>query len=212
MDSLTGTLRIGAVDTVAMTWLPELLMEIERRMPKVAVELDVDLSTSLIEQLRSRSIGLAIVVSPVEMAGVRSWPLGPMGLRWMASPELRLPAPVLTPRSLAEFPIVVHRGSRHASIVQAWIRRSGRVPPRFSACNSLATIVRLTQVGAGIALLPAPAVRDEIRAGSLVFVPSRGATPVNELALACMEGEIDIVQRTALRLARAVAARRRQPR
>ena len=44
---MTGRIRLGVTETVALTWLPELVSRINAEFPEIVVELDVDLTAGV---------------------------------------------------------------------------------------------------------------------------------------------------------------------
>src|SRR5450759_5776091 len=60
--ALTGIVRVGAADTMAMTLLPSLLAQVAARHPDIDVELIVDLSVHLQARLREGEIDVAFMV------------------------------------------------------------------------------------------------------------------------------------------------------
>ena len=112
--SLEGVVSIGAVETVALTWLPELIFRLERAYPDLAVELLVDSSLRLFEHLQDRKVDLAFVVGSMVDARLRFEPLCEVDLAWTASTKLNLPCEPLSPEQLATWPIISHsRATTH---------------------------------------------------------------------------------------------------
>jgi len=206
-DAIGGLIKIGVVETIALTWLPELLKEVARRLPRLQLQIDVDLSTNLIRKLQTRELDLACVVAPATMPGIASEPLNVMQMAWVARPDLPLPAGPLTPDAMSDQTILVHTGSRHMSAIEAWLRRSKRSPRRVTACNSLPAIIKLTLGGAGLSLVPISAVAGELAAGRLRIVASNEAMPTNPFVVAYPEPNVDIATRAIVAATKDVAAR-----
>jgi DNA-binding transcriptional LysR family regulator len=57
---ISGTVRLWVVKTIAHTWLPALIREIDRRYPNVDVDLQVGVSSMLESLLNSHDGDLAI--------------------------------------------------------------------------------------------------------------------------------------------------------
>src|SRR5260221_10117797 len=60
-SGLTGSIRVGVSELIALTWLDRLLIRVDRRYPGVNIELDVDLSARLVKKLGARNVDIALV-------------------------------------------------------------------------------------------------------------------------------------------------------
>src|SRR5229473_1152952 len=69
VGAAVGTIRVGVVESIALTWFQSFLTRIEQRYPRVQLEIDVDLSSRLASKLARHQIDIALVPGPVELAG-----------------------------------------------------------------------------------------------------------------------------------------------
>src|SRR5882757_8132633 len=102
----SGTIRVGLVESIALTWFQNLLTRIEERYPRVQLEIDVDLSSRLANKLGRRQIDIALLPGPVDVAGTMCLPLGSCALRWLGHPHFRGGDQDLTAAALADLPII----------------------------------------------------------------------------------------------------------
>jgi len=190
-SAMTGLVRVGAADTIAMTLLPPLLAQVAARHPDIDVELFVDLSVHLQSSLRNGDIDIAFMVGDMGSPDYQTRPLGEVENAWMCTPALALPRRRLRPADLAGLPVFTHsRGSHLHRMVIDWFEDAGLRPVRLHGCSSLAMMIKLTIAGLGISVLPVPVVREELAAGQIRkmnldvpvppnrFVVSYAATPV----------------------------------
>src|ERR1700759_1356543 len=101
-----GTIRVGVVESIALTWFQNLLTRIEARYPKVQLEIDVDLSNRLATKLARRQIDIALLPGPVQLPGVVRGSLGSCALKWLGPPGLCPTGREMTAADLAELPII----------------------------------------------------------------------------------------------------------
>src|SRR3981081_2610460 len=101
-----GTIRVGVVESIALTWFQNFLARIERRYPKVQMEIDVDLSNRLITKLARRQIDIALLPGPVQLPGVVRVPLGDCVMKWLGHPQLCPQDREMRAADLAELPII----------------------------------------------------------------------------------------------------------
>ena len=69
-EEAAGVVRIGAADTFALQQLPGLLAELERRYPRLRVDVTIDHSVRLSRVLRREGIDMAFLTMP-ERIGAR---------------------------------------------------------------------------------------------------------------------------------------------
>lgn len=203
---LGGRVRLGVVDSIALTWLPDFFARVRTDYPKVEVELGVNLSFDLLAQLASRQIDLAIVAGPVEDPDLVVVPLREHDQGWFAAPSLVRSHEPLGLAELAELPLITHtRGSHQYQTILRWFRQAGTEPRRISTCSSLATIIRLTAAGLGISLHTSTVVARELRAGEVVPVLTTAAVPRIGYVAAYASGESSPASRVLAQLAAEVA-------
>lgn len=80
-----GRLRIGASETVAQCWLPDLVTRLHGAYPKIEIELKVDVSSELREALMNREIDLAILLGPISDYATENVALPGFDLAWYTS-------------------------------------------------------------------------------------------------------------------------------
>lgn len=168
---VSGIVRVGVTEYVALTWLPDLVRELNARFPRVTLEMNVDLTLSLLTKLHSGEIDLALLPGPVAQPGVRNVSLGFVHFAWMASPSLRIPDRAMTPRDLDHWPILtLSKPSNLYAILERWFEESGAVGRRANTCNSLSVLASWTVAGLGIGYLPVQYHERDIRAGRLRMI------------------------------------------
>lgn len=155
-----GVVRIGAADTVALTWLPRLMAELAARYPRLAVELSVDLSVDLRDRLVEGELDVAFMVGGAPGPEFEEIALGAVRNAWMAPREFGLGGRRLAAEELARHPILTHsRGSHLHRVVRQWFADAGIRNIRIHGCNSLATMIEMTIAGLGVSLLSPALVR-----------------------------------------------------
>jgi DNA-binding transcriptional LysR family regulator len=207
-SAIAGLIRIGVADTIALTWLPELLTELARCFPELGVELEVDLSVNLLNLLREHKIDIAFLVGPVPGPDLTSEVLWRIPLRWMAHPSIDLPTGPVGAAELAPLPIISHtRGSHHHLMIERWFREQGESPERISSCNSLATIIRLVTARLGVSVLAPRTVERELAEGQLRVLHTMVPLPPNDFVAAYPQRALEPAAPEVALLARAILAK-----
>jgi DNA-binding transcriptional LysR family regulator len=169
-DQQIGVLRLGVAELIAQTWLHEFLLDLRQVFPNVDVELKVDLTLNLREELVSRSLDLCLLNGPISNFNITNLDLGSVPYLWTASPRLGLasPADIAT---LAGHSILTHaRSTRHFVELSAHFRDLWEKPVRIVPSSSLSACLQMTLDGLGIAPLPRTLVARELAAGTLVEI------------------------------------------
>lgn len=167
---IDGTLRLGITELVVNTWLRDFLKRLKERLPNLSVELTVDISLNLTEELTSRSLDLAFQNGPFERPTTGNEDLGQYPTVWVASPSLGLPAKKrIGIDQLLQYSILAHsRGTKSFDDVAAHFDRhvisSGKLVPT----SNIAPCLHMTMEGMGVAALPEAMIQDELSNGGLV--------------------------------------------
>jgi DNA-binding transcriptional LysR family regulator len=207
-SSITGLIRLGVADTIAMTWLPELVAELARQFPELGVELEVDLTVNLLALLRDHKIDIAFLVGPVPGPDLASEMLWSVPLAWMAHPSIALPEGPLDAACLAHLPIISHtRGSHHHLMIERWFREQGQSPKRISSCNSLAILIRLVTSQLGLSVLAPTTVKKELAERQLRIVPTVRPVPWNNFVAAYPASTLQPAVQEVAHLAREIIDR-----
>lgn len=179
---LSGSVRIGVGEHVALTWLPKLVAALNTLHPEVVVELDIGLLESMTGQLRAGELDILLSATlDTAEQDLTYQPLGAEQFVWMASPTLSLPKAAMTPKDLAQWPImtmsapsVLHR------LMRNWFDTGNVTPKQVNVCNSLSVCAGLTRAGLGIGLLPKPYAQASDAKDSFVelkITPALAPTP-----------------------------------
>jgi DNA-binding transcriptional LysR family regulator len=203
---LSGLVKIGIPEPVALTWLPSLLIALAQRAPKLEIDVEVGLSLELLPKLHTLDLDLACIAGPASLAGIVSEQVGHLHLAWLASPMLQLPQLPLTPQILTEHAFLVHEGSRHWPPIEQWFRDAGCWPRNVVRCNSIPALIKLAVAGLGLSVFPISAASDEIAAGLLRVVPSAAALPNNPFMVVYAERRLDAATQVVISTTKEVAA------
>ncbi|ONF44531.1 LysR family transcriptional regulator [Marinobacter lutaoensis] len=166
-EAIQGTIRLGVAETVAYTWLPNLIERINETYPAINLEMDIDISVNLADKLTRRELDIAFLMGEVHHEGFVTEPFWRYSLIWVASPTLSLPPEPLSLAALAKLPIITYprMSEPHANI------RSLIYPVNHSlqmhASSSLSTIIRMTRDGIGVSALPREIITHELETGKL---------------------------------------------
>lgn len=162
----TGIVRIGTGEIAAATCLPAFVSAVERDLPGVTLEIELDLTARMLQQLLAGTSDLVFLAGPVASPGVRTVALGAVGLVWVASAATAAAGGFDRPLPVWSIPehSPIH-GAMRESLAQ-----HGIVPPVIRTCNNVRALVDIVRAGQGAALLPETMIRAQLAEGTLVPV------------------------------------------
>jgi len=173
-----GTIRVGVVESIALTWFQNFLARIEGRYPKVQMEIDVDLSNRLLTKLVRRQIDIALLPGPVHLPGVVRVSLGDCVMKWLGHPQLCPKDREMQAADLAELPIIgmPQDANAYHSIIN-WFEEAQVSPSLMHCCNSFSVVALLVRRGVGISLLPPELFAGDLESGVLKILIEQPDVP-----------------------------------
>jgi DNA-binding transcriptional LysR family regulator len=170
-DCISGTVRLGASETIAMTWLSTFVENMRRAHPKVILAVDIDVADGLVGKYRAGLLDAVVVTPALRGEGTEVEDLGCFEYAWMASPAMDIPRRSLTPGELAIYPIIsLSSASALYQMAVRWFRGQQAVPNWVNHCSSIGMVTTLTESALGISLLPPSLMQDRIAAGQLQVI------------------------------------------
>ena len=171
-SQLSGILRLGVSETIVHTWLPLFLARLHDIYPRVDVEIMVDVTVNLRNELVAHSLDLALLMGPVSEFRMVNFDLSRFALTWAASPQLRIkPSRQLSLDELIRFPLLTYaRNTRPYMELANHIRGNCDEPARIFPSSSLAACLRMTVDGIGVATLPRQVIREHLEERNLIEV------------------------------------------
>lgn len=165
----SGVVRIAAGEIAAASCLPGFVQSVERDLPGVTLEIELDLTARMLQQLLAGTRDLVFLVGPVASPGMRSVPIGSIGLVWLAS-RATVEAGGFS-RSMPVWSLPRH--SPLHQITRDTLRATGIQPRSLGTCNNVRALVDIVAGGTGAALLPESMVRAELESGALAEILPR---------------------------------------
>ncbi|WP_062782563.1 LysR family transcriptional regulator [Novosphingobium capsulatum] len=162
----TGIVRIGTGEIAAASCLPAFVAAVEQDLPGVTLEIELDLTARMLQQLLAGTSDMVFLAGPVASPGVRTTPLGSVALVWAAS-KATAQADGFK-QALPVWSIPEH--SPIHGIMRESLAQHGITPPVIRTCNNVRALVEIIRLGSGAALLPETMVRGELASGELVQV------------------------------------------
>lgn len=157
-EAMSVSMRIGAIESVLHSWLIPWLEKLRADHPGLELELTVETTPILMEQVSRGALDVVFAVLPAASTGVRHHALPPMDMAFVGNPLLHKKRTY----SLAELAdmelLTFQKGSQpHVTLLDLF-KRHKLEPKKVHAISSISAMVQLVQGGFGVALLPRAAV------------------------------------------------------
>lgn len=162
-STMRGIVRLGVSESIVHTWLPTLLEHVNAAYPNLELEIEVDISPHLRDRLVAKDLDLAFLLGPVGHPNLHSLPLCSFPVGFVAGDKIRFPRQSIALEQIVKWPIITFSRNTqpHMALRELLARKGLRATIHASA--SLATVVRMTLDGIGIAVIP-PAIVENVAA------------------------------------------------
>jgi DNA-binding transcriptional LysR family regulator len=155
----TVTLRIGAIESVLHSWLIEWVQHLRRSAPEFELELTVETTPVLVEQVRRGTLDIAFAALPAAGNGLMSRAMPAMEMVFVGHAELHRKRRYSLADLAALELLTFQRGSQpHVALVDLF-RGTGWAPHRVHNISSISAMVQLVEGGFGVATLPLAAAQ-----------------------------------------------------
>ena len=165
----SGVVRIGAGEIAAASCLPGFVAALKADMPNVGLEIEIDLTANLIQQLLTGRTDIAFAAGPIAHPALTTRPIGEVALVWLASPAIA----ATFGRGGEGAPVPVWSLASHSPIhgrMRDAINASRIAPKSLNLCNNARTMIDIAKADGGVGIFPEPMVRTEVAGGALVEI------------------------------------------
>ena len=185
-NQLSGSLKLGAIYTVAPYLLPDLIPSLHELAPQMPLEIEENLTENLEVALKSGRIDAAIVALPFDPPGVVTEFLYEEPFRIVVprdhpwAKRKSVPADELA----SERTILLGVGHCFRDQVLDACPELNRGESPVTRANSLETVRNMVASGLGVSVLPRDAMTPKYHSQLVVPVPFARPTPARRIALA----------------------------
>jgi DNA-binding transcriptional LysR family regulator len=204
VENLVGIIKIGCGEIAAIRCLPGFLSDMSKELPRLSVEVDVDLTVNLRHKLESGLIDMAVMVGPIDDQVLMAHSIGRIKMQWCISKALHELYPFATvPELMTNLPIwCLSRPSHLYQLMTETLRQSDLRQPAINTCNNVRALIDTILQGGGAAILPEALVRPQLDSGELISFSSPRYDSMIEFFCAIRRSEGDPVVQAVLQRAR----------
>ncbi len=168
-DVIGGHLRVAIVYSVGLHELPAYLKEYLRNYPEVNVHVEYSRPNKIYENVIAQQIDLGIVAYPQKHPQIVSIPIRKDTLVLACPPDHPLAGAKKIPVSKLEGePFVAYEKDIATRKATDQLLKANHVTVKYVAeYDNIETIKRAVEIGQGVAIVPVPAIRQEIDQGTI---------------------------------------------
>lgn len=152
------SMRIGAIESVLHAWLIPWIGRLRKDFPGLELELSVETSPILIDQVKRGTQDLVFAALPAAGEEVRTLALPPMAMGFIGNARVDRKRRFTLPEIAAREILTFQRGSQPHVMLLELFRQSNEIPGRIHTVSSISAMIQLVQGGLGVATLPLQAV------------------------------------------------------
>lgn len=178
-SSVEMLFRIGVSETIVQAWLPEFIARLREALPKLRIEIDVDISRNLRDRLIGGAIDFALLMGPVSEFSVENVALPSFEIAWFRTPSQTWPES--DTETFRNWPVITFaRGTRPFRLLkEVLLERYGPEAVLFPS-SSLSACFRLVASGLGVGALPLALAGPYLANGEIErFDPGWGPAPLD---------------------------------
>jgi DNA-binding transcriptional LysR family regulator len=173
-ESVNSLLRIGVAETIVQLWLPVFLSALYEKYPNLNVEISVDVTVDLRQQLIERSLDLAILMGPISEFSIDNVELPSVELAWFATASNKVPEMGSTPI------ISYNRNSRPYRELRREVTKRYGDNTKIFPSSSIYAGLEMVASGIGVGIFPQQLGADLIKQNRIVeFDPGWNLAPLN---------------------------------
>lgn len=152
------SLRLGAIESVLHSWLIPWIEKLRQEQPALSLELTVETTPVLVDQMRRGALDLAFAALPAGADGVRARALRPMEMVFVGNAQVHRKRRYALAELAAGELLTFQRGSQPHVALLDLLRAAGVDARRVHTISSVSAMLQLVDGGFGVATLPRAAV------------------------------------------------------
>ncbi len=171
------TVRVGAIESVLHSWLIPWIQQLRTEFPLLELELTVETSPVLVDQLRRGVLDLAFAALPATGESVRTRALPAMEMCFVGN-SVTHTRRMYALKDFEEFDLLTfQRGSQPYVGLLDLLKSESVQPRKVHAISSISAMIQLVEGGFGVATLPTAAVTRLREARTIKALACRSTLP-----------------------------------
>lgn len=188
----SGVVRIGAGEIAAASILPQFLAQLKEDLPRVALEVEIDLTANLIQQLVSGRTDIAFAAGPIAHPALICRDIGAVSLIWLARRDVA--EAFRRPRSASGPPLALWTLASHSPIYSRMREAIASLKLEnisLNLCNNARLMIDVVKAGGGVGIFPHTMVQGALAEEDLVQIEDVPAIAPIEFQVAMRAADSD---------------------
>ena len=178
-ETMTGSIKIGVAELIALTWLPDLVAKLSQHFPNIDIELEVGLAGEIRGKTLNGDTDLGFLPGDGAFGeGIEAISMGPIRFAFMASPKLGVPDRALAPKDLEDWPLIsLGPNSILSDLQDSWFKSHNARPKKQDRTNSMEISAGLVRSGLGVSLLPLKYYEGDVKSATMRVLKTKPELP-----------------------------------
>lgn len=152
-EVLTGSLKIGCIETTMALKVPQILKDFGAAFPQVDLEFRSAMRGALIQEVLEYKLDAAFVSGPISVSGLQQETIKEEQLVIIGPANISSPLTLLNQHPSPKI-IVFDQGCIFRERLESWLSAKGIVQYNPIVLNSIDGIINFVEAGLGISILP----------------------------------------------------------
>lgn len=172
VGKIGGTVKVATVYSVGLHEMPAKVGEFMSKFPSAKIDLEYSRTTKVVRDVLNGTVELGVLAFPEAKRGLTIVQMPAHRLVLICPPDHKFAkrAQVRTKELNGMDFVLFERDTPTRKATDRILKEQGVEVKKIAEFDNIETIKRAVQVGFGLAILPQPAVADEIRNGQLALV------------------------------------------
>ncbi|PMQ11604.1 HTH-type transcriptional regulator GltR [Pseudomonas sp. AD21] len=169
--SLSGRCRFGVGELTSLTWMPDLIAQIQAYHPDLLIEPIVGVGQDLERGLEDGELDFAIIAGPSTRISIASHIIGKAEFTWVASNDFSEQPASLEATDLPDITLItLPQGAGTVRLIDHWLSNLRTSPARILSCQNWGGVAGLIRRGLGVGFLPEAWAESLIARGQMVHL------------------------------------------
>ncbi|WP_019579782.1 LysR family transcriptional regulator [Pseudomonas mandelii] len=169
--SLSGRCRFGVGELTSLTWMPDLIAQMQASHPNLLIEPLVGVGQAIERGLEEGELDFAIIAGPSTRISIASHIIGKAEFMWVAANDFSEEPASLEATDLPDLTLItLPQGAGTVRLIDHWLSDLGTSPARILSCENWGGVAGLIRRGLGVGFLPEAWAESLIARGQMVHL------------------------------------------
>ncbi|WP_130802446.1 LysR family transcriptional regulator [Acinetobacter ihumii] len=207
-NAIHSTIRLGVAETIVHTWLVDFIEQVYEEFPDVTIEVVINITPLLKDAIQSGELDMAFLLNSACDFDCIEMPLCEFQHSFLIAPRIqkRFVSRHLSLKDIANSTILTYPKTTYPyldlkkNLIQHHLKE-----PKTVTSYSLSTLIKMTEDGMGIGIIPHLSVIKELREGRLSILSSEIKLKPFQFSCAYVAGRDDLVKQSLAKIAYRIA-------